>query len=180
MSLSDVCLIIDFDGFFINKKFHVREMGFISLTSPWDRGCYRFSLGHLAEQATHKDWKTINHCTKFIHGLTLERWPGEDVYSDQSLKLIVQEEYRKAATDEKYLVAYKGGHVEKDILEELDIPCVNLENFGCPKFEHLRHPLKSVVRDCGYHKKLKNGDTAHCARVECFFFSEWVNDQLKL
>jgi hypothetical protein len=34
-------------------------------------------------------------------------------------------------------IAYKGGHYEKDLLNSLSIPTVNLESFGCPKAEKL-------------------------------------------
>ena len=34
-------------------------------------------------------------------------------------------------------IAYKGGHYEKDLLNSLSIPAVNLESFGCPKAEKL-------------------------------------------
>ena len=33
------------------------------------------------------------------------------------------------------MVAYKGGHVEKDRLNKLNIPCLDLETWGCPKYE---------------------------------------------
>ena len=35
------------------------------------------------------------------------------------------------------VVAYKGGTLEKKLLIQLQIPYVNLEDFGCPKFEYL-------------------------------------------
>lgn len=179
MSLANVCLVIDFDGFFIQKKFHVREMGFASLTTEF-KGSYRFKLDHLADRATDKDWRTIRYCTNYIHGLSLKSLPGEkNPFDEEFLKILLKLEYKEAKTAEKYLVAFKGGHVERDVLEELEIPYVNLEDFGCPKFDCLEHFLKPVVKDCGYHKKLRNeGATAHCPRIECFFFAEWVKNEL--
>ena len=32
-------------------------------------------------------------------------------------------------TDSKKVVAYKGGHIEKDLLIDLNIPCVNLVEY---------------------------------------------------
>ena len=37
------------------------------------------------------------------------------------------------------MVAYKGGHIERDLLSQLDIPCVNVEEYGCPKVDDLVH-----------------------------------------
>ena len=34
-------------------------------------------------------------------------------------------------------MAYKGGHLERDLLKELNIPTVNLEDLGCPYLELL-------------------------------------------
>ena len=40
------------------------------------------------------------------------------------------------ANSRQTVVAYKGGHVEKDLLNKLNIPCLNLETWGCPKCPH--------------------------------------------
>jgi hypothetical protein len=39
--------------------------------------------------------------------------------------------------DSNSTIAYKGGHYEKDLLNSLSIPAVNLESFGCPKAKKL-------------------------------------------
>ena len=60
------------------------------------------------------------------------------------------------------VIGYKGGHVEKDFLQRLGIPSVNLEEFGCPKFEHLTAPDFNPVEGCGFHVR-----QSHCAMVKC-------------
>lgn len=175
MSLSNVCLIIDFDGFFVNKKFYVREMGFYSLTKNVC-GSYRFKLNHLVKKLTDKDWKCIRYCSKYIHGLSFRKLPGEqDIFNLNFLTALVRIEYEQSKRQNKFLVAFKGGHVEKDLLQKMGYPYVNLENFGCPKFDFLPWP---EVPDCGYHKKLKKGETVHCPQVECVAFAEWVKENL--
>ena len=64
------------DGFFINKKFHAREVGYVSLTENRSDS-YRFKLNHLAVKLSEKDWKTVHYCRKYIHGLTLKCLPWE-------------------------------------------------------------------------------------------------------
>ena len=53
------------------------------------------------------------------------------------LENIVSSFYREVKRSESSVLGYKGGHVEEDLLERLDIPCVNLERFGCLKAEEL-------------------------------------------
>ena len=37
------------------------------------------------------------------------------------------------------MVGYKGGHVEKDVLKQLNIPSLNLETVGCSKYDVLKY-----------------------------------------
>ena len=41
----------------------------------------------------------------------------------------------KDKTFERTVVAYKGDHIEKDLLSKLDIPCLDFETLGCPKYD---------------------------------------------
>lgn len=48
----------------------------------------------------------------------------------ENLKDLVKNEYDHSKTKEKYQVDFKGGHVERDVLDELEIPYLNLKDFG--------------------------------------------------
>jgi hypothetical protein len=52
---------------------------------------------------------------------------------------IVLEFYKRYKTDVESALAYKGGggHYERDLLNRLNIPGVNLEACGCPRAEVL-------------------------------------------
>ena len=39
------------------------------------------------------------------------------------------------------MVAYKAGHVEKDLLNKLNIPYLDLETWGYPKYEQLKETI---------------------------------------
>ena len=67
------------------------------------------------------------------------------------------------------VVAYKGGHIEKDFLERLGVPSVNLELYGCPKYELLKDV--SVVQPCGHHV---DNSKHHCPVVETACFMTWL------
>ena len=49
------------------------------------------------------------------------------------------------------MVAYKGGHVEKDLLKKLNIPSLALETWGCPKYEQLKQTIVEPLASCGFH-----------------------------
>ena len=72
------------------------------------------------------------------------------------------------------MIAYKGGHVERDLHTFLEIPHCNLESFHCPPLRVLT-PSDPTL-DCGCHVNHKH----HCAMLECKTFIEWVHLQIKL
>ena len=49
------------------------------------------------------------------------------------LAMFVSTLYEQRRRRQQYIVVYKGGHIEKDLLNKLNIPCVDLKEFGCPK-----------------------------------------------
>ena len=75
------------------------------------------------------------------------------------------------------MVAFKGGHVEKDVLKKLGIPYVNIELFGCPKFEKLTNLGYKLIPNCEHHRK-RQDVRFHCAKVECVAFLDWIKDQI--
>ena len=42
--------------------------------------------------------------------------------------------------------------MEKDLLEKLNIPSLNLEIMGCPKYDVLRIQSDSLLPSCGFTK----------------------------
>ena len=72
-----------------------------------------------------------------MHGLTFKDHPTEQAKPQECLQQDIFELYKTFKSLHQDLVGYKGGHVEKDVLNELNIPCINLEQWGCPKFETL-------------------------------------------
>ena len=65
------------------------------------------------------------------------------------------------------------GYLEKNLLNELQIPCVNLEDFGCPKVEKLIAMGFDVGLTCGRHAK----PTHHCLQQETYLFYQWIQSQ---
>jgi len=164
-ALDNVCLIIDLEGYFVQKKFYCRELG-------WTNWQGKFGFKHYQQPFR---WKTLNqldrHTARYvyhrIHGLPFEDPPEENARHLENLKGDVLEMYQQNQSPERFLVAYKGGHVEKDLLRDLDLPAINLEHCGCPKFEKLVNVCP--IQDCGHHKQAR-----HCAMVESQAFWQWT------
>ena len=55
---NSVCLVIDLEGFFVQKKFQVREMGNYSWDEHFDR--HGFFQPAALKNLSHKDKKTVN------------------------------------------------------------------------------------------------------------------------
>ena len=66
------------------------------------------------------------------------------------LESIVTSFYPEVKLYESSVMAYKGGHYERDLLASLAIPAVNLENFGCQKAGELFDEL-IWLETCGNH-----------------------------
>ena len=92
----------------------------------------------------------------------------DSVFPRFLLKYVVQSLYNNHRTAHQWVVAFKGGHVEKDLLRELKIPFVNLVDYNCPKVKDLLTEGFRPILDCGHHLH----SHAHCPRVECSYFGK--------
>ena len=70
--------------------------------------------------------------------------------------------------------------LRKDLLVMLDIPCMNQEEFSCPKGRELvQMGFGYEVWDCGHHKI---SDGVHGTTMQCQILFEWIDfkiNQLK-
>ena len=57
---NSVCLVIDLEGFFVKKKFQVREMGYYSWDEHFDR--HAFFQPAALKNLSHKDKKDSELC----------------------------------------------------------------------------------------------------------------------
>ena len=88
--------------------------------------------------------------TKHIHKLPFGVLQDVRAYERSALEKIVTAFYCEEKRDERSVVGYKDGHLEKDLLARLHIPSVNLECFGCPKVGELIDRM-IWVETCGNH-----------------------------
>ena len=86
---------------------------------------------------------------------------------------MVQDLYQDYSTSDRTVVGYKGGHVEKDLLNKLNIPSLNLETLGYPKYDVLRSQdpkYYKLLSSSGFHK---DDSRHHCPVTECDAFWVW-------
>ena len=98
---------------------------------------------------------------RHVHGLRFEAAYKEAALPQREVEGVIRALYKDG------LIAYKGGHIEKDILDNMGLPSVDLEEFGCPKVDSLWSSHYSPGRSCGHHKQ----DTfkfIHCPKQETF------------
>ena len=110
--------------------------------------------------------------TRHIHKLPFNASRGSFPLS--SLNDIVKDFYNNIKRNEESKIAYKGGHIERDLLKELKIPAINLEVFGCPKAEYLFNKLV-WLETCGQH--IANHAYQHCPKVEVEAFGVWLKEE---
>ena len=175
--MNAVCLCLDLEGFHVAPRFHVRELGWCDHTGR-DYGCVHFDPNLRWNTLTPQQRRRVRYVTQHIHGLSL--YPRDDqedhpTLPAKSLHSYVQDLYRRHATSERNVVAYKGGRVERDLLESLHIPSLDLEAFGCPKFNDMLR--LTTAASCGQHV---HNPHAHCAQVECYHFIQWMRGQCGL
>ena len=169
LSACNVCMIIDLEGFFINGTFEVRELGFYT----W-KGChgrFAFKPTRRWDELSPKDRKTVSVVKYHVNGLTYFPRKDENALNQDSVKKLVNYLYQRNGDEGREFVAYKGGHVERDLLESLYIPHVNLERFGCPKYEKILPSIIEPLKGCSFHTFC---DKAHCGMAECHAFWLWM------
>lgn len=180
--LNKVCLVIDLEGFHVSasrgnpKQFLVRELGWCAWPGhAHDVGSYRYFNLREFRTLLLKDQKTCRYVSKHIHGLPYRPTPEEQARPPWQLREDLRNLYNLHRTPERPSVAYKGGHVEKNLLDKMGIPCVDLEVWGCPKFENLNR--LTTVGGCGHHADpLRH----HCPQVETYHFVQWIRRTLHL
>lgn len=174
--LKDICFVVDFDGFTIYNKFYIREMGYSGLTKD-EFGSIRFNLSPVLPKISDcNEWKTLNYIKYNICALTFKPMPTEKdckpYYAANDQMLMLYERFR---TKDRKVVAFKGGYCEKNMLIALKIPYLNLEDFGCPKYDYLP---ETPIANCGYHIKIKRN--VHCPVQETYAFKQWILLQYKI
>ena len=140
----------------------------VGIYECWRR---RSDIGLRKEELSRRDLTTCEYVEDFVHKIPFDLpWDTPAIHLS-NLGAIVQQCYSEVKADSNSTIAYKGGHIERDLLRQLGIPSVNLEWFGCPKAEKLFLHLE-WKQTCGNHRGLNAYH--HCAKVEVEAFAHWL------
>ena len=98
----------------------------------------------------------MNFVRRKIHELTYQPFKAEHFEKPKVLSELIKDTYlmyKDCINGERTVAEFKGGYVEKDLLMKLNIPCLNLETLGCPKYEKLKHIIaqEKLLSSCGFH-----------------------------
>ena len=145
---NSVCLVTDLEGFFVQKKFQLHEMGYYSWDEHFDH--HAFFQPAALKNLSHKNKKTVNFAKHNIHRLAYQPGYQERAYEHDEVDIVLLRLYSLLKMEKRTVVAYKGGHVEKDLLNKLNIPCLDLETWGCPKYEQLKQMIVEPLASCGF------------------------------
>ena len=112
---------------------------------------------------------SVNYQIRKINGLPIERQRVDDnFYLYVAVMQILYGMFKNAD-----LIGYKGGTIERDMLNKMRVNSINLEVLGCPKYSTLLSKYGVVQHDCGYH--LRNA-VYHCSGHEVELFARFVNE----
>ena len=166
--MEEITLIIDLEGFILSSGFIARELGWCTIQGENDSQHFYSRVRY--KDLNYKDRRTVNFVYKHIHGLRFEASFKEAALPQRDLEAVIRALYRGG------LVAYKGGHLEKDLLDKMGLPSINLEELGCPKADSLWNQYNGT--SCGHHKT-DLFKMVHCPKEETFLFFQWLQNKLK-
>ena len=124
------------DGFVLGKTFHCKELGVLKVGEDEGRSFF-FDIGVHWHELTRKQQRHCMFLTRNIHKLPFGVSRGTNAFPLSDLNAIVKCFYDSVKSSHLSTIACNGGHFERDLLQHLQIPSINLEHFGCPKAEFL-------------------------------------------
>jgi hypothetical protein len=146
-------ILIDFEGYKINKKFIIKEFCLINLVSSEISNF--FVKSPILEYNNQSIWVYKN-----IHHIGLN-------YGNTSIKEILN-------LINKHKIIFVKGHEKSIILKSIfkELNFINIELLGCPKYKE----LTSI--NCSYesHNSL---NFKHCALKKALFFRNWLLENEK-
>ena len=160
----------------VGGKFYCKELGLFKMGEVMARSIL-FDTGLRWWDLSEKDRRTCMYVTKHIHKLPFGMPHDVEPVRISALEGIVTDFYQAVKQNGNSVLAYKGGHYEKDLLASLTILGVNLENFGCPKAGELIHDLV-WLESCGNHTV--PDAFAHCPKVEVEAYGHWLERTMNI
>ena len=162
---SRITHVMDCEAYIWHKKNFLREVSVLCRSTNMTT-TYHIYMPNVT--LFDENDRGVQYQIRIIHGLPVERHRiNNNFYLYHEMIDILRELFK--TTD---LVAYKGGTIERDLLNMLGVSCINMEIMGCPKYECLLSAYNVKHEDCGYHI---TRDKYHCSRHEVKLFSQFLD-----
>ena len=167
----EVVFFMDMDGFRKNGKFQCKELGLKALDCNTSLS-FHFYSGPRSE-LSYCELQSALWIEQNLFDIPCDAW-WFGCLKHSSLPRVVAgvydvEQDNLQEWEAKGTVAYKGGQAEKNLLNNLKIPSLNLEELGCPKVDVLVEEAPFCFEHCGHHKTL----LSHCPKKEVLLFEWW-------
>jgi hypothetical protein len=169
---SRITHILDCEAYTMKKKVFLREISVYRVNSE---ECSSFQVFMPFVPFNEKQY-CIRYQIENIHGLPIvkKRLTSDFFTLEESMDFLTKEFMSNAD-----LVAYKGGDIERRLLNNMGVGCINLEIFNCPKYVDLL-TIYGLVPECCQYRTVDNVlDNVHCSRHEVKVFSLFVGYLLK-
>jgi hypothetical protein len=175
-TLGNVMGIMDMDGFCVGGRFLCKELGMWKIGNVYAESHF-FDIGMRWGDLDVGARRQCSYVICNVHRLPFGVPEGSVAVNLEWLEGIVLEFYWRHRTDVACLFAYKGGCYERDLLDRLGVPGINLETYRCPKAKVLFDQL-GWLETCGNHL---TGERAygHCPKVETKAFGFWLSERLQ-
>lgn len=166
MDFTNARFLIDIDGFPIGGTIYFKELAIYDLHRN------KVTLLHVKlpnSLISKEKTREVTFCEKNIHGL-----PFKNVATDLSYSAVINK-IKDFDTNKQFTWLYKGGIVEKKLLNLLGFNSFNIEVIGCPKVEKIIETLNlHNLKNCSRHTVfVSKSRTCHCSDVEVRAFARW-------
>ena len=123
-----MCLVVDAQGFYVDNRFVVRELG--RMDWKFQYGIERYRPHVKWDSLNRQDRRTVSVVHQRVHGLTFQALEQKEPTAKSQSEFTgdLEDLYKDSRVRGKEMVACKNDH----ILKALDIPCMDLHLWGCP------------------------------------------------
>ncbi len=164
--LNLIAHIMDCECYTVGERMYLRE---VSVYDVLKKETFMYHIYHSEGIIPHT--KTVNYQIHKVHGLPIEHDKiTNDFYTTDEVYSFLKQHFSK----KNVLVAYKGGRIEYDILNELNTKSVNLEVLGCSKYSELISKYNIKQECCCYHLS----DIYHCSGHEVKVFAQFICENM--
>jgi hypothetical protein len=120
--------IIDCEAYIWHKKYFLREVSVLCRSTNIVT-TYQIYIPNVT--LFDENDRGVRYQIRVIHGLLIERHRVDNnFYLYHEMINMLRKMFKSAD-----LVAYKGGNIERDLLNMLGVSCINMEIMACPKYE---------------------------------------------